>query len=237
MNLTKIPAKIKVFGDTVYRGMTGISLSNYLMKTHASTEYSHKRRKLIHGVGINDATYNVTAYLDGKRVLCPAYRSWSDMIARGYSKKLKTDHPTYIGVVVCDEWLSFMCFRSWWVSNHIDGWHLDKDLLKYNNKVYSPDTCVYVPQHINKLITDHRLARGEYKIGVSFCRKSKKYIARCWSQISGRREYLGFFATEEEAYEAWLKKKLDSVDFLKSDMDSINKSIYENVLKIIKRAQ
>ena len=69
--------------------------------------------------------------------------------------RLEND-PHYINKVsICDEWMTFENFYNW-VINQI-GWEvysLDKDLLQGNkeNKVYSPETCVFVPQLINTAI-------------------------------------------------------------------------------------
>lgn len=35
---------------------------------------------------------------------------------------------------------------------HMEGWHLDKDILLKGNKVYSPETCAFVPAKINSLL-------------------------------------------------------------------------------------
>ena len=43
-----------------------------------------------------------------------------------------------------------------------DGKHLDKDLLVCNNKVYSPETCVFVPREINQFLTKSNNSRGKY---------------------------------------------------------------------------
>lgn len=214
--------------------MGELEISNHMRLKNKANHDSIVRRKLVYRVGVNDADYIVTTYLNGKRKMCPAYRSWADMLARGYSDKLKNKHPTYIGVSVCVEWHSFMKFRSWWELNQKDGWHLDKDLVNFKNCIYSPENCVYVPQHLNKLITDHGLARGDYKIGVRFDNKSKKFHARCWSQVTGKRESLGLFNTEDEAHQAWVDSKIKTAAHLKVEMDSIHLSIYENVCRIIR---
>lgn len=243
MNLKKL-TNIRVFGDPDWRGncplevaeqVSDIELSE-LMSLNNATHDSIIRRSKIHGVGVNDSNYIVTTYRNGKRIICPAYRSWHDMMTRGYCKKLKIKHPSYIGVTVCDDWHYFSKFRKWWVNNHVQGWHLDKDLIKFKNKIYSAETCVFVPQHLNKLITDHSLARGKHKIGVGLDNKTGMFKSRCWSQITNKRESLGLFKTESEAHAAWLSKKIETVNYLKPEMDFINPKIYENVMRIIKEA-
>ena len=43
---------------------------------------------------------------------------------------------------------------------------LDKDILIKGNKIYSQDTCIFVPKAINSLFTNRKRFRGEYPIGV-----------------------------------------------------------------------
>ena len=53
---------------------------------------------------------------------------------------------------VADEWLDFTTFKNdirEMVGFNRDGWHLDKDILKKGNNVYSKETCCFVPKEIN----------------------------------------------------------------------------------------
>ena len=79
-------------------------------------------KKLVYGIGINDADYAVTEWetieVNGKRKKklvwgCPYYRTWKDMLRRCYSTKFQETNPTYIGCSVSDEWLTFSVFKSW----------------------------------------------------------------------------------------------------------------------------
>ena len=40
------------------------------------------QRKLVYGVGVNDAWYKTYIQVDGKQVVCPYYRKWKDMLKR-----------------------------------------------------------------------------------------------------------------------------------------------------------
>ena len=173
------------------------------------------KSKLVYGVGINDADYTVKIHevVDGKRKIvwtCPYYRKWNEMLRRCYSEKELEKHPTYRGCSVCNEWLLFSNFKSWMEQRECEGRHLDKDFLIENNKIYSPSTCVFVPQKVNNFITTSGKTRGEYPLGVSLVKDSKKnpYGSRCMNG-SGDQIYLGIFSTPEQAHQAWLKKKLE----------------------------
>lgn len=177
-----------------------------------------KSRKLVFGVGINDADYVVerkeTIEVNGKRKqkrvwMCPYYRAWTKMLERCYSAKLQESRPTYKGCSVSEEWLRFSAFKAWMETQDWEGKQLDKDLLFERNKVYSPETCVFVTQTVNKFTTDSGAARGEWKIGVSWQKAAGKFVSTCSNPFTKKSEYLGLFTCEQEAHNAWRKRKLE----------------------------
>ncbi|WP_423172691.1 hypothetical protein, partial [Stenotrophomonas sp. CASM112] len=60
----------------------------------------------------------------------------------------------------------------------VKGFELDKDLLIKGNKVYSENTCIFIPAEINLLLIKREASRGEHLIGVSWCNKRKAFEAR-----------------------------------------------------------
>jgi hypothetical protein len=166
-----------------------------------------KKPRKVHGVGINDSNYAISSRdADGKLLLCPYYDAWKHMLERAYCPKLHARYPTYTGVTVCEEWHSFMAFRAWMEAQDWEGKHLDKDIIVPGNKVYSPDTCVFVPPALNALLTDRAAARGECPIGVSWSKSRKKFSAHI--TIDGRRKHLGRFTCPHEAHMTWRKAKV-----------------------------
>ena len=194
-----------------------------------------KVERLVYGIGVNDADYVVRSTINGRRVKCPAYMSWGNMLKRCYSEKYHHGHPTYIGVKVCDEWLSFMAFRKWWIENQVDGWHLDKDVLS-DDSIYSPETCIFLPVWLNSFTIDSGAARGEWPIGVSFGRRRGEFESRCRHPF-GKNEFLGYFSTPDEAHAAWLARKLEIAHELKHLMDDIDARIFPRVIEIISRSK
>ena len=85
-------------------------------------------------------------------------------------------------------------------------WQLDKDLLVKGNKVYSEDSCVFLPKEINSLLTKSTASRGEYLIGVSWYKTNKAFISRV-NKNKGKSEHLGLFNTELEAFNAYKQAK------------------------------
>lgn len=171
-----------------------------------------KRNKLVFGVGINDADYNVyvRSYINGKYEIvwsCPYYSTWKEMLRRCYSKRYQTRFPTYKECTVCDEWLTFSKFKSWMMNEDWEGKELDKDLLQGGNKVYCPEYCVFVHNKVNSFFNNHGNARGEHMIGANWHRRSKKFTSQCSNPFTNKSEYLGYFVTEIEAHLAWKARK------------------------------
>lgn len=167
-----------------------------------------RKRKLVYGVGVNDVDYKVYEYeyINGKQKIvwtCRFYRRWYHMLGRCYSQKYQTKKPTYKGCTVCEDWLLFSNFKSWMEQQDWEGNQLDKDLLVEGNKVYSPDTCVFVTSRVNNFTIDRGIDRGDYPIGV--CKDQGKYRASCSSE--GQTIYLGLYNTPEEAHQVWKEYK------------------------------
>ena len=172
----------------------------------------YKRKRTVYGVGINDADYIVKEYatVDGGRKAvwtCPLYRTWKSMLERCYSEKSQAKHPTYKECYVCDEWLTFSNFKSWMEQQDWGGRHLDKDILKEDNKIYCPEYCIFVDQSVNNFVIDNGASRGEYMIGVYWHNRDSKFVSQCRNPFTGKKEYLGIFNTELEAHLAWKKRK------------------------------
>ena len=81
-----------------------------------------------------------------------AYNAWAAMLQRCYDSKLHLRNPTYKECSVIEEWYNFQNFAGWFEKNYIDGYQLDKDLLIKGNKIYSPETCCFVPKEINLIL-------------------------------------------------------------------------------------
>ena len=173
----------------------------------------------MYGVGINDADYTVQkwetfGHENGVRKqklvwICPFYRVWRNMLERCYSIKFQERQPTYKGCSVSEGWKIFSNFRTWMVTQDWTDKQLDKDLLLEGNKVYSENTCVFVTRMVNSFTTDSGAARGEWLIGVYWNKKKSKFQSRCRNPFTKKCEHLGYFICEQEAHQAWLKRKLE----------------------------
>lgn len=158
----------------------------------------------VHGVGY----MGLGSYLsrvDG--LMTPAYSVWIGMLRRCYDTEYQQVQPTYIGCVVHSDWHNFQTFAEWYYT-HPDygkGYHLDKDILYHNNKLYSSTTCVLVPFAINNLfkVAGTRPVGEDHFAGVR--PRDGKY--RC--EYNGR--YIGTYDTPEQAHNVYLQCRLNHI--------------------------
>ena len=180
----------------------------------------------VYGVGINDYCGTV---VNGGKVLT-SYKVWDAMLNRCYSKKHHIKHPSYIDCTVCDEWLYFSNFKKWFDENYVEGYHLDKDILVKGNRVYSPDTCCFVPREINNVIENVKSKRGNTPMGVF--ERFGKFLS--YVRVNGKRIYLGTFGTIEQAFEAMKKEKEMYIKKLAQtyyDANKITKRVYDALMR------
>lgn len=168
------------------------------------------------------------------------YDTWHGMIERCYSKKCHEKHPTYIGCKVCDEWLNFQNFAKWYDNNYYEvkdeKMCLDKDILLKHNKIYSPNTCIFVPHTINMLFTKRQNDRGKSVIGTS--PHQGKYVVNCClinpETGESKNEYLGIYDIQEKAFEVYKYYKEKNIkmvaDYFKSQ---IPKKLYNGLYNYI----
>ena len=142
-------------------------------------------------------------------VLTKEYALWQGMLQRCYSNNFKKKNPTYEGCEVSDNFKSYEYFYDWCqkqIGFNNEDWQLDKDLLTKGNKVYSESTCVFIPQEINTLLIKCTALRGEHLIGVNWC-KTKKAFRATVRKNKRKKEHLGYFKTELEAFKAYKQAK------------------------------
>lgn len=129
------------------------------------------------------------------------YSTWLNMLLRCYDNNFYVKRPTYTNCTVDKRWHNFQVFAEWYENNFVEGFHLDKDILLKDNKIYSPETCCFVPREINLLFTKSGNVRGKYPIGVHMNKRSNKLESGI--KKYGKRVYLGLFNTPELAFQAY----------------------------------
>lgn len=162
----------------------------------------------------------------------PAYRVWHEMIARCYAEAQKEKAPTYFNIAtVCEEWKCYQTFAEWYKGEQYEcdeRLHLDKDILYPGNKVYSPYTCMLVPQRINSIFSNKSNKR-KLPTGV------KKHDQGYQAEYSGKN--LGVFRTVEKAFEAYAREKENAVKIMADEYkdvipEKVYNALYEYKFKI-----
>lgn len=169
--------------------------------------------KLVYGIGFKGNKY--AAVVNKKAV--KEYALWIHMLQRCTNKDW-IRNPSYIGTTCSENFKSYSYFYEWCqeqvgfknTDEKGNAWQIDKDLLVKGNKVYSEDTCVFVPHNINSLLTNHYAKRGCFPVGVSLHTDSFKYRARCCIGF-GRQVHLGLYNTPEDAFMGYKKFKEDYI--------------------------
>jgi hypothetical protein len=156
-----------------------------------------------------------------------AYAKWSSMLSRCYTKKFISRYPTYINCSVDERWHNFQIFAEWFEENYREGFELDKDILVKGNKVYSPETCCFVPAEVNTILVKNDSRRGELPIGVS--KNGTKFQAHITASTS-RPTSLGTYNTVNEAFSAYKNKKEEHIKNIANKWSS---SIEEDVYKAL----
>ena len=118
-----------------------------------------------------------------------AYRHWHNMHYRVEHGK------NYINVNICDDWYVFSNFYKWFEPNYEIGWQLDKDLL--SGTIYSPGTCLFVPNEVNQLFTTFSTSLMKGVVN-----NTRGYQAQI--KINGVMIKLGTYPTVQEAHNQYV---------------------------------
>lgn len=136
-----------------------------------------------------------------------AYEVWNHMLQRTSESYIKY-RPSYAGTIVDPAFVRFSDFYSWATQQFgwdAEGYQLDKDLLCKGNRVYGPNTCVFLPPRINSLLITNASRRTELPAGVRQGRRPGTFEARVSN--SGARISLGTYLDVDAAFAAYKNGK------------------------------
>ena len=197
--------------------------------------------KTVFGMGyIGECKYNPYKNKRATKV----YATWKDMLKRCYYEKYQEKNPTYKDCKVCDEWLNFQNYGRWFEENYYEvngeSMCLDKDILVKHNKIYSPETCIFVPQAINKLFTKSDKTRSKSVIGVHSYINGKYQVSCNLINLEtgkSKQKTLGYYNTQEKAFEVYKHYKekniKDIADYFKGQIsDKLYQSLYNYIVEI-----
>ena len=192
--------------------------------------------KTVYGVGyIGEGKYKSKGK-DGKQT--SAYTTWVSMIKRCYDPYYLNRELTYIDCYVCKEWHCFQNFAEWFYKNYYEveneRMHLDKDILLKGNKIYSPETCVFVPQRINLLFVKADKARGKYPIGVNYHKTPNNLRVRCSVFENGKtkNKNLGSFPLNKP-FQAFYTYKVFKENYIKQIADEYKGIIPQKLYEVL----
>ena len=142
------------------------------------------------------------------------YDGWHNMIERCYTQQQNYQSYQKENCSVCDEWLCFENYYYWYKENHYtindEIICLDKDILCHNlklkDKIYSPETCLFVPQRINMLFikNNHNRIDSSLPIGVRET-QYHTYVSTC--RDINNKQVRRYFKTVEEAFNFYKEQK------------------------------
>jgi len=147
------------------------------------------------------------AKIEGKHN--PVYSVWCNILRRCYHQ-LDIMYPYYgeRGVRVAEDWHNFQNFAGWYLLNHKQGYDIDKDLRVRDCKIYSEDTCWFIPKRINCAINSNiKVKLDNLPNGVHRNARGKPYYSSLC--IDGVKRRLGSFNTADEAFLAYKTAKED----------------------------
>lgn len=161
-----------------------------------------RSKRLVYDVGVDDLQEVI--FIGGKTP--KFYQTWKGMLERCYSSKYQKKFTTYVGCYVCDEWKYLSNFKTWFDANYVEGFELDKDILVKGNKVYSADTCRFIPKYINYLKPDSNACIRELNSNNQPNRKRISYQARV---ALDKKSITKVFDTMEDAKLWYISTKKD----------------------------
>lgn len=139
------------------------------------------------------------------------YNTWNGMLQRCYDPKLKQRRKTYEGCFVDTVFLDYEYFKEWCnkqIGFNKKGFALDKDILIKGNKLYSEDTCCFVPTEINSMIAGLS-SKGDKVTGIyQNCKNGNWYLNTDYQNGHKKR---GVFSDLKEAELEYLKLKTENI--------------------------
>lgn len=177
-----------------------------------------------------------------------AYRAWSHILARCYDPEVQKKQPYYYDCSVDPRWHCFAVFEEWFIQQeqrHFKEdygvgrrWSIDKDILVRGNKVYSPETCCFVPNEVNAAVTKpkRRIAHVDLPEGVGLIKpktiNSKiGYTARAHTGRTDKERYLGYYDTPEKAFKVYKRAKENHIKSLAEKWKGkIDEKVYEALI-------
>jgi hypothetical protein len=176
---------------------------------------------------------NTTSSVNGK--IKASYHTWRGMLRRCYQDSGTAK--TYYGIIsVCKDWWCYEVYEKWYNDNVIEGFQVDKDFTVVGCKIYSPETCCFIPNKINAILgkkTNNTVRIHEgLPVGVSYHIRDKKYTSQCFD--GDKLQHFGYHDTPEEAFLAYKPMKevyIKSAAHEYYTKGDISEAVYRNLME------
>lgn len=166
------------------------------------------------GEGIYKRSYNV----NGNNITYKDFRTWYEMHRR--AENYSGFKPEYSDVKVCEEWYNFQNFAKWYHENYYevkgDVMNLDKDILQPQSRIYSPDTCCFLPRRLNEIFHNlNKIRSNGLPVGIEWARRKtsedgyrvkvtyvddnnrRKYVRKTFDCLEDAKEFYSKFKQED----------------------------------------
>ncbi len=191
----------------------------------------------------NKRTVQGVGYLNGEkpwknRQYEYEHELWSSMLNRCYGRGAISKY--HNDCSVSDNFKDYSYFKMWCNQqigfNYRDEkkglFHLDKDLLSNGARIYSEETCCFIPAEINCALPSPKPLNktSALPLGVSKRKDRAKFSATlaCY----GRVKHLGSFTTVEDAEAAWkVAKSLYFLELAEKWKDIVDPRVYSALVE------
>ncbi len=145
-----------------------------------------------------------------------AGRVWTSIVDRcTLGTKAQESAKAYIGCSI--GFSNFQEFAEWcqlqegYLNKEPNGnyWCIDKDILIPGNKVYGPDTCIFVPCKVNNLFVYGDKSKKGYPVGVSLRPGCTTFTMTC--RRNNKEHIRAGYSTVEDAHRAWQLNKISDI--------------------------
>lgn len=155
--------------------------NDYIIKFTETENYQITAGSVINGLRVRDLSKPCiceVGYIKGSKsnparsYVGNSFQRWQQMMTRCYQSTDRRNK-AYKDATVCEEWHNYSNFKRWYDKNfpvtdnlnrklvYDASISLDKDLFRKNGeKIYSPETCCFIPKELNSFITGLKLNNG-----------------------------------------------------------------------------
>ena len=182
------------------------------------------------GVGIYKPSYKH----NGITIPEKSYQTWYKMHIR--SENNCEYKPQYTDVKICKEWFNYQNFANWYNENYYevenDFMCLDKDIMIPNSRIYSPETCCFLPNRLNEIFHNmNRTKSNGLPIGIEYAKRktdkdgyrvkvtyvddngNRRYVRKTFDELEDAKKFYSWFKQQDtrriiESYKNILPEKI-----------------------------